>query len=141
MKKGIVLIASLIFGLILVGCELETEENFHFVALEVVEAEVPDNFTLNGLHPINVTYLRPDDCTFFEGFDIVQGENGLRNIAAIGSTLTDRECNQQIDSVQAVLTVNAVFNGTYTLRFYAGSGEDGSPEYIVYEVPVVDRED
>lgn len=138
MKKGIVLFASFIVLLTMLSCELETEENFHFVALEVIAAEVPESFTLNNSHNINVTYIRPNDCTFFEGFDIGQGQDGLRTIAAIGSTLTEQECTQQIDSVQAVLTVNAVFNGTYTLRFYSGSDDDGMPEYIEYEIPVVD---
>jgi len=138
MKKVLNVCLGIILGLNMLGCDIETEENFHFVTLPIVAADVPETFTLDGFHNIDVTYIRPDDCTFFEGFDVSAGNNGLRNIVAIGSTLTQQVCTQQVDSVSAVFTVNAQFNGTYNLRFYTGNDENGNPEYLEYEIPVVD---
>ena len=123
--------------LLLFGCELDTGENFHFKALEITGAAVPESFTLNRSHVIEVEFLRGDSCTFFEGFDVFEESGGVLNIVAIGSVLTNEECTEVDDTLSSTLSVTATFNGAYRLRFYTGESSDGTRLYLEYEVPVV----
>ncbi len=137
MKGGFILTLVLALSMVLVGCELDTGENFHFEALEVTEAAVPESFTLNRTHVIQVEFLRGDDCTYFEGFDVFEESGGVLNIVAIGSVLTNEDCTAVNDTLSSALSVIASFDGLYRLRFYAGETEDGTRDYLEYEVPVV----
>lgn len=140
MKKGFAFILALVIGLSFSGCELETGENFHFVSLEITDADVPDNFVLNGVHNIEVTFTRPDECTFFQGFDVFPDENGVRTIVAIGSVLTDEEsCALTQDSMTGTLTITAIIEESYTLRFYAGVDAEGNQLYLEFFVPVIEE--
>ena len=90
-------------ALTFLGCSLgDDQENFHFVALPITSVEMPDSFVLNETYQIKVKYLRTSDCEYFEGFDIVKEETTVRNVAAIGSKLSDsddcKEIEQEIET-------------------------------------------
>ncbi len=72
MKKGIVLLFFSLMCTLFYSCDLDDDDaqNFHFTTLTVLEADVPESFELNETYDIEVTYLRPNSCTFFEGFDV-----------------------------------------------------------------------
>ena len=125
-------------GLVFFNCEIDTGENFFFVSMEVTEADVPEFFVLNESHNIEVTFSRPDDCTFFQGFDVFAEENGRTTVVAIGSVLTEEDCVPSEDSLTGILTLTAESVNTYTLRFYSGEDADGNLQYLEYQVPVVD---
>ena len=48
------------------ACEIENDSiKYHFVPLQITSVDMPDTFTLNETYEINVTFIRPSNCTFF----------------------------------------------------------------------------
>ena len=123
------------------SCDLNDDtQNFHFTTLSVVEASLPESFQLNETYTIDVTYLRPDSCTFFEGFDVAIPSETRRNVTVIGSVFTDdNACTQLAEEVVASFEFNVIFTGTYTFRFYTGQDDSGNATFIEYTVPVVEN--
>ena len=118
-------------GLFFSSCELDTGENFFFVSMEIKEADVPDFFVLNQSHNMDVTFLRPDSCTYFQGFDVFTDENELTTIVAIGSVLTQEEdCSSTEELLTDVVTITADSAQFYTLRFYVGDDAEGNQQYL-----------
>ena len=138
MKRIVRVIFWVVFVLSVQGCAIDSEQNFHFVTLRIVDAEVPETFDLNGVYDIQVTYARPNGCTFFEGFDVFPVENTIRNIVAIGSEFDDGEtaCTQAVENVVADFRFEVLYEGTYTFRFYNGDDAEGNPIYLEYDVQV-----
>ena len=136
MKRCTRFAVGLIFLVLASSCELDTGENFHFEPMEITGAEVPESFILNDSYVIEVSLLRTDSCTFFQGFDVFEEEGGVLNIVAIGSVLTNEDCKAVNDTLSSALNLTAIFNGTYLLRFYAGDDAEGAPQYLEFEVPV-----
>ncbi len=140
MKKVIALFILLGVGLLSSSCDLNDDApNFHFTTLSVVEANVPESFELNQTYDIEVTYLRPDGCTFFEGFDVAKTGETDRDIVVIGSVLSDGDtaCTQAVEEVVAILKFNVIFTGEYNFRFYAGTNANEDAVYLEYTIPVV----
>ena len=136
MKRKLLSIATFLALILVVGCDIEPEENFRFVLLEVISAEVPDAFVLNAEHNIEITFRRPDNCTFFHDFDISVESSSERNIVAIGSSLTQSDCSESSDEGNATLSFTAIENTIYTFRFYSGNDQDGDPIFLEYIIPV-----
>ena len=119
------------------SCSLDTaEENFQFTTLQVVSADFPEAFDHNQIHEINVVVLRPDSCTFFEGFEVNSPELTTREVAAVGTVLLNQDCTEQIEEVTATFTFRVDHTETYNFRFFTGNDEDGNPAFLEYEVPV-----
>ncbi|RKN82713.1 hypothetical protein [Ulvibacterium marinum] len=130
----IIFYSLLVLGLS--SCNLGDDgPNFHFTALQITSAELPESFDLNGTYEIKVTYVRPDGCTFFEGFDFVKEDVTVRNVVAVGSVRTDQACTAAVEEEEATFVFVVLFDEPYTFRFWQGT-EDGTDEYFEVEVPV-----
>lgn len=139
MKKVLMPFMFIVACSLFVSCEVDDDSpNFYFTALTTIEADVPESFEFGKTYNIDVTYQRPNDCTFFEGFDVVQTTTTGRDVVVIGSVLTDdnRTCNDTTDEVVATLKFNVIYNEEYTFRFYAGDDAEGNATYLEYKVPV-----
>ena len=136
MMKKVLAVFCVTMAFVFYGCDIDPEENFQFVTLEITAVELPLNFEQNATHNIQVTYRRPNDCTFFEGFDVFDGDLNTRSIVAIGSLLEQDQCVLMEDEVNASFQFTALNIGTYTMRFYSGEDESGNPVYLEYIVPV-----
>ncbi len=137
MKKAFLIFCcvSLLFSFN--GCSLDTtEENFQFTTLEVVSADFPEAFDHNQIYEINVVVLRPDTCTFFEGFEVTASNITTREISAVGTVLTNETCAQAIEEVTATFNFRVDYTDTYVFRFYTGNDETGNAVFLEYEVPV-----
>ena len=110
--------------------------NFNFVTLQIVDAELPESFMLNTSYTIKVTYLRPNGCTFFEGFDVNQADLTTREVVAIGSELQDTECTQQVEEVETTFDFFVIHSEDYLFRFWTGENAEGEQEYLEIVVPV-----
>lgn len=107
--------------------------------MEITEVDVPEFLVLNESHNLDVTFSRADSCTFFQGFDVFTEENGRTTVIAIGSVLTEEECNAGQESLNSIVTLLVQYQVPfYQLRFYSGEDEAGNPTYLEYNVPVVD---
>lgn len=136
MKRKFLFIGIAILFILANSCTLDQEENFHFAPLRIIDAQVPESFILNETYVIAVQIERPNDCSFFEGFDVAAGDGGLREIVAWASVLTDAECEEQLSIVTHTMTMEIIQTETYILRFYNGEDSLGNPSYLTYEVPV-----
>ncbi|MDC6404109.1 MULTISPECIES: hypothetical protein [Maribacter] len=126
------------FALVLGSCSMEDDEpNFNFKALRIESAELPEYFNLNETYQIKVTYLLPDGCTQYEGFDVTMEDTTVRNVVAIGVAMTDLvSCTQAVIQEEASFNFIVKYDQPYTFRFYQGENSDGEPEFLEVEVPV-----
>ncbi|MEW2920712.1 hypothetical protein AB1A65_04535 [Muricauda sp. ANG21] len=121
------------------SCDLDDDTpNFYFVSLAVTEVDMPESFELNETYDIDVTYVRNDGCTFFEGFDVVKTGQTDREVLVVGSRLTDEDlaCTQAVEEVVATMQFKVIFTGEYHFKFYAGKDENDEAIYLEYDVPV-----
>lgn len=131
------LILLLVLAAPLVSCNLDDDGvNFNFVALQILSAELPESFTQNQTYEITVTYVRPNGCTFFEGFDISEADTTVRNVVAVGSELQDQACTQATEEVTATFNFIVLHSDDYLFRFWTGEDAEGEPEFLEIEVPV-----
>lgn len=134
-KKFIFLIVCV--STILGGCSNDDEPNFHFTALRIVTAELPESFELNQTYKIFVDYELPNGCSAFEGFEVIQEDTTTRSVVAIGSVRTDIEpCTEAIIEGQAFFNFVVIYNQPYTFKFHQGENSDGEPEFLEIVVPV-----
>ena len=121
----------------LTACELEDDSiKYHFVPLQITSVDMPDSFTLNETYQIDVTFIRPSDCTFFEGFDVRQEDITVRNVVAIGSEIDDQQCAQVIEEVTESFNFMVIYDQPYLFRFWTGEDANGVSEYLEITVPV-----
>ena len=139
MKKALLLYLCF-SGILITSCTLDDGgPNFHFVSLQITAADLPDSFTLNETYDINVTYLMPNGCTTFEGFDITESntaDNEVRNVVAVGAE-RDIQCTQATQEVETSFRFVCLYSRTYVFRFWTGEDENGDSEFFEVEVPVV----
>ncbi len=136
-KVFVFLFASL--ALIFSGCSLDDDEpNFHFTALRITSADLPESFTFNQTYRIDVTFELPDGCTAYEGFDVTQEDTTVRNVVAIGTVRTDEDiaCTQAIVEREAFFNFSVIYNEPYTFKFFQGEDSDGEPQFLEVVVPV-----
>lgn len=139
MKKA--LLFFLCFGALIVSsCNLDDGgDNFHFIPLQIKEAELPESFMLNETYQIKVTYIMPNGCTTFEGFDIVESKTidyEVRSVVAIGAE-KDEQCTQVVQEVETTFSFLCLYDKTYVFRFWISENENGESQYFEVEVPVV----
>ncbi|MEX0273949.1 MAG: hypothetical protein AB3N16_06195 [Flavobacteriaceae bacterium] len=119
------------------SCSLDDDGvNFHYEALKITAAEVPDEFELYGVYDIKVTMVRPDDCTLIEGFDVTKSAVTTRNVVAIGTVLEKEECVENAQEVTQSFKFEVLYTNDYLFRFYTGDDADGDAQFIEVEVPV-----
>ena len=137
MKKTFLFILCCITFL-LNSCSLEDDSvNFQFVPLQIISADFPESFTLNETYNINVTYIIPNNCVAFEGFDISFIDTTSRNIVAIGSERVGEVCNLIAVEAQDSFEFTCLYEGTYYFRLWTEELENGEQQYVEIEVPVV----
>jgi len=139
MMKKIAVVLVLSAVVCLSSCTLEDDgPNFHFAPLQITAAQLPDTFRLSETYRINFTYLRPDNCTFYDYPDVrkPQGAN-IREVVAIGIVRTDMDaCEDLMEENEAAFDFAIIYNEPYTFRFYQGEDNAGEPQYLEVTVPV-----
>lgn len=119
------------------SCNKDDGPNFHFKALRIVSAELPDSFELNQTYQIMVSYALPDGCTSFSHPDVTISDTTTRNVVAWGTVRTDQEaCIQGVTEGQASFNFICKYDEPYVFRFWQGEAEDGELEYFEVIVPV-----
>lgn len=138
MKRFMRICFAVSFVLFSFSCSLNDDgPNFHFKALQITEAEVPESFELNQTYQITVTYILPDGCTGFSGFEVADADTTIRNVVVFGTVRTDQEaCTTAVTEAQASFNFLCLYDETYTFRFWQGEGADGEQEYFEVVVPV-----
>jgi len=137
MRKKFTLL-TLVIAFISNGCSIDDDDaNFHFIALEIVDADVPESFDFNETYEISVNYLKPNSCTYFEGFDVVKDSLTVRSIVAVGAVRIDiDDCMEELIQETASFNFQVIYTEPYTFKFYTGDNSDGEAEYMEIVVPV-----
>lgn len=144
MKKTLLYLGLMLLVLPLGGCSLDDDDsNFEYTYLNIVNVDLPDSFELNRIYPIKVTYVRPDNCTYFEGFDVSKDPEGTTNrtVAVVGSVLTDKDCEATDDEVSTAFNFEVLYDQDYHFKFLSGKDSDGNPTFIEVTVPVETQEE
>jgi hypothetical protein len=137
LKNVILRVFFFLTPLLFMSCSLEDNSvDFHFVNLKIVEVELPESFEVYQTYQVKVTYVKPNNCTFFEGFDITKPDTTIRNVVAIGSELEDASCSQVAEEVVEYFSFTCYYHDTYTFRFWTAEDENGNAQFLEYEVPV-----
>jgi len=137
MMKRIVSLIFVLFVFVLSSCSLDDDRpNFYFIPLQVISAELPDSFNLHETYQIKVTYMLPNGCASFEGFDVTPIEQTTRNVVPIGSQFDDPECVEGMGEAESSFNFICLYSETYLFRFWTGENENGEQEYLEIEVPV-----
>ncbi|WP_340201198.1 hypothetical protein [Ascidiimonas sp. W6] len=121
------------------SCSLDDGANFHFEAIPVTGATLPESFELNESYNIKVSYLRPNDCYFFEGFDYLRTGENERSVTLVTSVFDRTTCNEINQEVEVSFDFVVLNTGIYTFRFWRGNDANGDPDYLVIEVPVIEE--
>lgn len=128
---------SFLLVLGLFSCNLDdNNSNYHFLPLQITDVGLPESFDLNATYEVSVTFIRPNSCVFFEGFDIRKTGTTVRNVVVVGSELEGQECAQVIEEVTETFNFLVLYTEPYVFRFWAGEDENGVSEYIEITVPV-----
>lgn len=138
MKKYLILTLLVAASLSISSCNLgDNGDSYAYVPLKVISTDLPESFEFNKTYHIKVTYLRPNDCTYFEGFEITKPALTTRNVVPVGAELTDNEgCKEISEEVDAYFDFIVIYTDTYHFRFYTGVDENGDAQYLEMDVPV-----
>ncbi len=123
---------------LITSCEIDDDVNYHFEALQVKSVEMPESFDYGEIYNIKVTYFRPDNCTFFEGFDVVKEDTTTRKVVTIGTVIEneDEECTGEGEDLVSSFNFEVIYDETYLFRYWTGEDENGEPTYLEISVPV-----
>ncbi len=137
MKKLFLFLVIIILAVSYNSCSVDDGPNFRIAALQITDAEFPDAFKKDSTYTIKVKYIRPDSCTFFEGFEVVREADTIRNVAVIGSIMTDsNDCREIAEELETSFEFKVLYSDTYLFKFLTGNNQDGEAQYLEIEVPV-----
>ncbi len=137
MKKSLVSVFLLLLATMLQSCLSDDDGvSFHYAALPILSAELPDEFELYGVYDISVVMLRPDDCTLIDRFTIDKPALTTRDVFAIGTVLEKNDCQATNQEVSQSFRFEVRYENDYLFRFYTGDDANGDPQFLEIEVPV-----
>ena len=136
MKRVFFLLLVASFTL-MTSCDIDDDVNYHFEALQVKSVEMPEAFDYGQIYKIKVTYFRPDNCTFFEGFDVVKEDLTTRKVVTIGTVIEEEdECTGTGEDLVATFNFEVLYDQPYLFRYWTGEDANGDPTYLEISVPV-----
>lgn len=138
MKRLVPLIAIIFLGTLLSNCSVDNDSpNFQFVPLQIISAQLPESFNLDETYQIKVSFIKPNGCTSYEGFDVTKEDQTIRNVVVVGSERIDiDDCTEQAVEQTAEFNFVVLYNETYTFKFWLGETASGEDEYLEIDVPV-----
>lgn len=137
MRKKLILLLFCT-GVLLGGCSLDDDgQNFHFATLRINSVTLPESFELNETYEVLVDYTLPNNCSFFDGFEVTQEDTTVRNVVAVGSVRTDQVgCTEEIVEAKTSFNFTVIHDQPYTFRFYQGENSEGEHLFLEVDVPV-----
>jgi hypothetical protein len=138
MKRTFLVLFSLVVSLTFSSCEFADDgPNFHFVPLRIESVVIPESFELSETYKIDVTYMLPNGCTYYEGVDVVEETTSTRKVVAVGAQRTDQEvCTQVVSEATTSFNFVVLYEQTYLFKFYQGEDINGEQLFLEVEVPV-----
>jgi hypothetical protein len=140
MKKLILLFVTLIF---IASCTPEESDTvpFHMEFVPVHDFQLPDYVMRGYQYDVIVTYLKPTDCHYFQGF-YIDPQGPVITIAPQAMVIEDNDCmyldssNLEEESFEFTCENTYPYNN-YIFKFYQGEDQMGQPVFYEREVPIV----
>ncbi|WP_298531916.1 hypothetical protein [uncultured Algibacter sp.] len=134
------LISLFIISLIIFGCSTDDDNNDHAYHLEyvnVISAELPDEFVHGNTYRINITIELPNSCYYYYNQYDYFYEGTSRIIYPIGHVDDNVPCTLNIRETTFSIPVQALQSEPYIFKFYQGEDADGQDVFLTIEVPVI----
>ncbi|WP_299108078.1 hypothetical protein [uncultured Winogradskyella sp.] len=139
MKK--IALLAFVFILTFSSCSLDDNpaETFYLEVLPIESVEMPEYFVHGETYEILVTYTKPNSCYYFNDF-IYEIEDQERTVAIVNTVYLNSTTSCDGEPEQVTVSFDFLVNGneTYVFKFYQGEDEDGTDQYYLVEVPVMD---
>lgn len=122
------------------GCNDDDDNNdhdYHYEYVNVVSADLPDEFIYGRTYRINVTIELPNSCYFFYNQYDYFYEGTSRLIYPIAHVDDGVSCTENITETTFSIPVQVLQNETYIFKFYQGEDANGQDMYLTIEVPVI----
>ncbi len=135
MKKLIVALGILIFS----SCSISDDSDYNYAVyneiLPVESAEVPDEFIVNEVYDISLTYINPSSCHYFNDIYYSKDSN-IRTVAVVSTVYPDDNCEVTETEYTTSFNFKPTETGSYIFKFWQGENDEGDDDYLVIEVPV-----
>lgn len=135
MKKVLVVLGFLsIFAFS--SCSVEDDLELRFEPLRVTDVNFPADLEANETYKVDVTYVRPSSCHYFEGFDYESTGETQTTVFLIASVLDEQPCQELHVEAETSFDFNPENGGVYIFRFWQGKDENGNDIYYTIDVLV-----
>ena len=134
MKKILVFI-GFVLTLAVSSCSNDDELDLRFEPLRVTDVNFPEEVHVLEAYQVDVTYLRPSSCHYFEGFDYENTGENETTVFLIASVFNDQPCQELNVELETSFEFKPEEAGNYTFRFWQGKNADD--EDIYYSVDVL----
>ena len=128
------LVALLIFGC---SDDDNNDHDYHLEYVNVISADLPDEFIYGLTYRINVTIELPNSCYYFYNQYDYFYEGTSRLIYPIGHVDDGVPCTPNITETTFSIPVHALQSEPYIFKFYQGEDENGQDVFLTIEVPVI----
>lgn len=134
------IITLFLVAFLMVGCSNDDDDNYHdyhYEYVNVISADLPDEFIYGQTYRINVTIELPNSCYYHYGqFDYFY-EGTSRLIYPIAHVDDGVSCSEIITETTFSIPIQALQSEPYIFRFYQGEDANGQDIYLIIEVPVI----
>ena len=128
------LVAFLIFGC---SDDDNNDHDYHLEYVNVISADLPDEFIYGLTYRINVTIELPNSCYYFYNQYDYFYEGTSRLIYPIGHVDDGVPCTPNITETTFSIPVQVLQSAPYIFKFYQGEDENGQDVFLTIEVPVI----
>ncbi len=140
MKKLIALL-SLVF--VCISCLPDDSDypRYHLELIPIENVEIPDFFVQGRTYEIKLFYKKLSTCHYPNGI-YYHSEFNSRTIAVENVVYDQNDCSTDISQEDLTQEMSFEFSVTqqagtvYTFKFYQGKEDNGTPVYLIVEVPV-----
>ena len=123
---------------ILYSCSLGDDSlDTHFEIIPVESVSMPDEFILDEIHLIELTYFRPSTCHAFNNIYYV-AESNERTVAVVNIVFDSNDnCEEILIESEASFNFKPTELGPYIFKFWQGKNDDGEDLYMIVEIQVI----
>jgi len=110
---------------------------YHLEYVNVISADLPDEFIYGQTYRINITIELPNSCYYYYNQYDYFYEGTSRFIYPIGHVDDNVPCSTNITEVIFSIPVQALQQEPYIFKFYQGEDTNGQDMFLTIEVPVI----
>jgi len=136
-KYLLIMIVALSVSVLSCNDDDDNYHDYHLEYVNVISADLPDEFIYGNTYRINVTIELPNSCYFYYNQYDYFYEGASRLIYPIAHVDDGVTCTPNITETTFSIPVQALQNETYIFKFYQGEDADGQDMFLTIEVPVI----